>query len=570
MRTSQYLLATEKEIPNDAELISHQLMIRAGMIRKQAAGIYSWLPTGIRVLRKVEAIVREEMDRAGAIETLMPNSTPAELWQETGRWEKYGPELLRFKDRHQRDFCFGPTHEEAFTEIARKALRSYKQLPLNLYQIQTKFRDEIRPRFGVMRGREFLMKDAYSFHSDEACLQHTYQAMYDAYMRIFKRLGLNVRAVLADTGAIGGENSHEFQVLAQAGEDVVAYSDGNAYAANIEKATCLGPQQQKAAPKEALSSFATPNAKTIQDLADQFAISAKQSIKTLIGKNKKGQFFAFILRGDHELNDIKAAKLDCMQGTFEFATEAEIRALFQAGPGSLGPVGSPIAIIVDRDAAVLSDFVCGANEDDKHYRGVNWDRDIPTYTVADIRNVQAGDISPDGQGTLHLARGIEVGHIFQLGTVYSAAMKATVLNEAGKAIPMVMGCYGLGVSRVVAAAIEQHHDAQGIVWPQEMAPFHVAIIPIGYQKSAAVKAQADQLYEQLMQQGFEVILDDRNERPGVMFADMDLIGIPHRIVLSERLLEAGQLEYKARQAKAAITITASQLPDLLAPNCAGS
>lgn len=548
MRLSHYLLATEKEVPKDAELISHQLMLRAGLIRKVASGVYVWLPMGWRVLQKVMQVVREEMNKTGALEILMPNVIPAELWMETGRWQKYGPELLRITDRHEREFCFGPTHEEVVTDLARREIKSYKQLPMNLYQIQIKFRDEIRPRFGVMRGREFCMKDAYSFHTDMPSLQETYDGMYQAYSNIFKRLGLSFRAVEADTGAIGGSGSHEFQVLADAGEDLIFYSTESNYAANIEKAECQAPIEKRKAPAEELSIFDTPNAKTILDLERQFKVPATQSAKTLVAKNSKGEFFAFILRGDHELNEIKAQKLPFMHDSFEMATDAEIVKLFGAHPGSLGPVKCPIPIIVDRDAAVLSDFVAGANSDGKHYRGINWDRDVAKYQVLDLRNVVDGDISPDGKGVLKSTRGIEVGHIFQLKDKYSASMKMTVLNEKGENITPLMGCYGIGVTRVIGAAIEQNHDARGIVWPDEMAPFAVAIVPIRYQDDPKVKEVADDLYKKLLAKGIEVVIDDRDERPGVKFADLDLIGIPHRIVVSEKLLANNQVEYKNRKA----------------------
>lgn len=548
MRLSHYLLATEKEAPKDAELISHQLMLRAGLIRKLASGVYVWLPLGLRVLQKVTAIVREEMNKTGALEVLMPNIIPAELWMESGRWQKYGPELLRITDRHEREFCFGPTHEEVVTDIARRELKSYKQLPLNLYQIQIKFRDEIRPRFGVMRGREFCMKDAYSFHMDQASLQKTYDAMYQAYSRIFERLGLKFRAVEADTGAIGGSGSHEFQVLADAGEDLIFYSTESDYAANIEKATCLPPKGQPAAPIQDLREFATPEAKTIRDLEVQFNIPAQQSVKTLIVKNAKNEFFALVIRGDHELNEIKAQKLPCMQDSFAMATDTEIFKLFGAHPGSLGPVNCPIPVIADRDAAVLSDFTAGANRDGSHYRGINWGRDVSQYEVHDLRNVVEGDLSPDGKGVLKSTRGIEVGHIFQLKEKYSAVMKMTVLNEKGESITPLMGCYGIGVTRVIGAAIEQHYDERGILWPDEMAPFKVAIVPIRYGDDPQVRAVADELYHTLLQKGIEVVLDDRDERPGVKFADLDLIGIPHRIVVSEKHLSAQQVEYKNRKA----------------------
>jgi prolyl-tRNA synthetase len=546
MKTSQFLLATLKETPADAELISHRLMLRAGMIRKVASGVYTWLPLGFRVLHKVENIVREEMDRAGALEVLMPIVEPAELWQETGRWEKYGPELMRVQDRHARDFCLGPTHEEIITDVMRREIKSYKQLPLNFYQIQTKFRDEIRPRFGVMRGREFMMKDAYSFHVDDASLQETYAKMYDAYEKIFKRLGLKFRAVLADTGSIGGSFSHEFQVLADAGEDLIAYSDGSDYAANLEKASSLAPQNERPAPTAALEKIATPGLKTIKALHEKMGFKPEAGIKTLIVRGTETPLIALVLRGDHELNEIKAANLPQVAEPLEFVSDEEIKNAIGAYPGSLGVVDLPIPHIVDRDAAVLSDFVCGANVDDYHYKNVNWQRDAQCDVVADIRNVVAGDLSPDGKGKIKFTRGIEVGHIFQLGDLYSKKMHATVLTEDGKAAHPKMGCYGLGVSRVVAAAIEQHHDEQGIVWPESMAPFDVALIPVHLQKSYRVKEVAEKLYQQLTEAGFSVLFDDRKERPGVMFNNMDLIGIPHRLVIGERGIENKSVEYKYR------------------------
>ncbi len=548
MRLSHFLLATEKEVPKDAELISHQLMLRAGLIRKLASGVYVWLPMGWRVLQKVTQIIREEMNKKGALEILMPNIIPAELWEETGRWQKYGPELLRITDRHEREFCFGPTHEEVVTDLARREIKSYKQLPMNLYQVQIKFRDEIRPRFGVMRGREFCMKDAYSFDLDQAGLQKSYDAMYEAYCNIFTRLGLTFRAVEADTGSIGGEGSHEFQVLADAGEDLIFYSTESKYAANIEQATCLAPQEKRKEASEVLSEFATPNAKTILDLERQFKIPATASVKTLVGKNGKGEFFALIVRGDHELNEIKAKKLSMMHDSFEMASDAEIVKLFAAHPGSLGPVNCPIPVLVDRDAAVLSDFVAGANKEGIHFKGINWDRDVKNYQVFDLRNVVEGDVSPDGKGVLKSARGIEVGHIFQLKDKYSKSMNLSVLNDKGESITPLMGCYGIGVTRVIGAAIEQHYDARGILWPEEMAPFKVAIVPIRYQEDAKVKEVADDLYKKLLAKGIEVVIDDRDERPGVKFADLDLIGIPHRIVVSEKLLTNNQVEYKNRKA----------------------
>lgn len=553
MRTSQYLLSTLKETPADAEIISHQLMLRAGMIRREASGMYTWLPNGIRVLRKVEAIVREEMNKAGAIEVLMPMVQPAELWQESGRWEKMDAELLRFKDRHQRDFVLGPTHEEVITDLVRKEVSSYKQLPLNLYQIQTKFRDERRPRFGVMRAREFLMKDAYSFHLSQECLEKTYQAMYQAYSNIFTRLGLEFRPVLADTGAIGGAVSHEFHVLASSGEDAIVFSDASDYAANIEKAEALAPTTPRPAATAPVTEIATPNAGTIAEVAALLAVDASQIIKTLLVYGErvddKGPqpLVALLLRGDHELNEIKAEKLAGIQSPLTFASEADIRAVTGASAGSLGPVGLSIRIVADRSAAVLANFVCGANKDGYHLTGVNFDRDIAQYEVADLRNVVEGDPSPCGKGHLVIKRGIEVGHIFQLGDRYAAAMKAGVLNEEGKHQIMTMGCYGVGVSRIVAAAIEQNHDQYGIIWPAAIAPFQVALVPMNMHKSVRIQDTAEALYKALTAAGVEVLFDDRKERPGVMFADMELLGVPHHIVIGERNLDERQVEYKNRR-----------------------
>ncbi|WP_374288654.1 proline--tRNA ligase [Pseudomonas fluvialis] len=550
MRTSQYLLSTLKETPSDAVVISHQLLLRAGMIRKLASGLYTWLPMGLRVLRKAEAVVREEMNAAGALEVLMPAIQPAELWQESGRWEQYGPELLRIKDRHQRDFCVGPTHEEVITDLARNELNSYKQLPINFYQIQTKFRDEIRPRFGLMRGREFLMKDAYSFHLSQESLQETYDRMHQAYCNVFTRLGLNFRPVQADTGSIGGTGSHEFHVLAESGEDDIAFSDSSDYAANIEKAEAIPREQARAAASEALRLVDTPDAKTIDELVTQFGLAIDKTVKTLVvHAAEEGQLIALIVRGDHELNEIKAANHARVASPLLFASEAEIRAAIGAGPGSLGPLNLPIPCIIDRSVALLSDFAAGANQDGQHYFGLNWERDLPLPEVADLRNVVAGDPSPDGQGTLVIKRGIEVGHIFQLGTKYSEAMKLNVLNEIGKPVTLIMGCYGIGVSRVVAAAIEQNHDERGILWPDALAPFQIALVPLKYE-TEAVKAATDKLYAELTAAGFEVLLDDRDKKtsPGVKFADMELLGIPHRVVISDRGLGEGQLEYKNRRA----------------------
>jgi prolyl-tRNA synthetase len=554
MRATQFLIATEKETPADAVVISHKLMLRSGMIRKLAAGLYNWMPLGLRTLRKVEAIVREEMNRAGAMEVLMPAVQPAELWEETGRWFQYGGELLRLKDRHNRDFCVGPTHEEVITDLARNNISSYKQLPLNMYQIQTKFRDETRPRFGVMRSREFIMKDAYSFHTSEACLEKTYQTMHDAYSRIFTRLGLDFRPVWADTGSIGGAKSHEFHVLAESGEDDIAFSNASDYAANVELAEAVAPAGERAAPAEELREVDTPNAKTIDELVEQFGLAIEKTIKTLIVRGEADDdgnqaLIALLVRGDHELNEIKAEKLEGVANPLQFASEEEIRAAVGAGPGSLGPVGMKLRIIADRAVAHCSDFGAGANIDGKHLFGINWERDLPLPEIADLRNVVAGDPSPCGTGTLEIKRGIEVGHIFQLGTKYSEAMKATVLNENGKDQTMIMGCYGIGVSRVVAAAIEQNNDENGIIWPDAIAPFHIGIVPMNLHRSEAVQQATEALYRELTAAGFDVYLDDRDKKtsPGVKFADMELMGIPHRVVISDRGLEAGTLEYKARR-----------------------
>jgi prolyl-tRNA synthetase len=549
MRTSQYLLTTTREPPADAEIVSHQLMLRGSFIRRLAAGLYTWLPLGLRVLRKVEKIIREEMDRAGAQEVLMPAVQPAELWQETGRWDRYGPELLRFTDRHQRLFCFGPTHEEVITDLIRREIRSYKQLPANFYQIQTKFRDEIRPRFGVMRAREFLMKDAYSFHLNQSSLENTYQQMHETYARIFERIGLNFRAVQADTGAIGGKTSHEFHVLAASGEDAIVFSDKGAYAANLELAEALSPISERPSPQETLSTIETPDQHTIDEVSRFLNIPPQRCLKTLLVQGSAGGLVALVLRGDHELNVIKAQKLAEVANPLHFATPEEIQATCGAAIGSIGPVGLKIPIVADRSAAQLTDFVCGANADNKHFTGVNWERDLPEPLIADIRNVVTGDPSPDGQGTLSIARGIEVGHIFQLGEKYSQSMKATVLDEAGRAVTLIMGCYGIGVSRIVAAAIEQNHDEYGIIWPDSIAPFQLALVPINAHKSTRVRTATEQLYAELQSVGLEVLLDDRQLRPGVIFADMDLIGIPHRLVVSERGLDAGAIEYKQRQEK---------------------
>ncbi|KEA53102.1 proline--tRNA ligase [Mangrovibacter sp. MFB070] len=550
MRTSQYLLSTLKETPADAEVISHQLMLRAGMIRKLASGLYTWLPTGLRVLKKVENIVREEMNNAGAIEVSMPVVQPADLWLESGRWEQYGPELLRFVDRGERPFVLGPTHEEVITDLVRNELSSYKQLPLNFFQIQTKFRDEVRPRFGVMRSREFIMKDAYSFHTTQESLQETYDTMYQAYSKIFSRMGLDFRAVQADTGSIGGSASHEFQVLAQSGEDDIVFSTESDFAANIELAEAVAPATERAAPSQAMSTVDTPNAKTIAELVEQFNLPVEKTVKTLLVKateDSEHPLVALLVRGDHELNEVKAEKLPLVASPLTFATEEEIRAIVKAGPGSLGPVNMPIPVVVDRSVAAMSDFAAGANIDGKHFFGINWERDVALPAVADIRNVVEGDPSPDGQGTLLIKRGIEVGHIFQLGTKYSAALKASVQGEDGRNQTLTMGCYGIGVTRVVAAAIEQNNDERGIVWPEAIAPFQVAILPMNMHKSFRVQEVAERLYNELRAQGIEVLLDDRKERPGVMFADMELIGIPHTVVIGDRNLDSDDIEYKYRR-----------------------
>ncbi|MEH6627908.1 MAG: proline--tRNA ligase [Motiliproteus sp.] len=566
MRASQYLIATLKETPADAEVISHQLMLRAGMIRKLASGLYSWLPMGLRTLRKVERIVREEMDRAGAQEVLMPAVQPAELWEESGRWEQYGPELLRVTDRHNRAFCIGPTHEEVITDLIRHELNSYKQLPANFYQIQTKFRDEIRPRFGIMRSREFIMKDAYSFHIAQESLQQTYDLMQSTYTKIFNRIGLNFRPVEADSGSIGGNCSLEFHVLAESGEDDIAFSDSSDYAANIETAEALAPSGDRPAPAQEMTLVDTPNAKTIADLTGQFQLPIEKTVKTLIvaaSEEIEAEFVALLVRGDHELNEIKAEKLVEVAEPLRFATEDEIQSTIGAGPGSLGPINLPIPCIVDRTVALSADFSAGANIDDKHYFGINWERDTALPTVADLRNVLAGDPSPDGQGILEIKRGIEVGHIFQLGTKYSEAMDAKVLDENGRSQVMSMGCYGIGVSRVVAATVEQNNDENGIIWPDAIAPFQIALIPLNPEKSEQVKEVSEKLYADLQNEGFDVLLDDRKGRPGVKFADMELIGIPHRVVISDRGLNNGTLEYKGRRDEDKQDVAIDQLLDLI-------
>ena len=547
MRTSHNPLNTVKEIPADAVVVSHQLMIRAGLIRKLAAGLYTWLPLGLRVLRKVEAIVREEMDKAGALEVLMPALQPAELWQETGRWEKYGPELARLKDRHDRDFCLGPTHEEIITDLARNEIKSYKQLPITYYQIQTKFRDEIRPRFGVMRCREFIMKDAYSFHLSQESLQETYDLMHQAYTTVFTRFGLKFRAVLADSGSIGGAVSHEFHVLAESGEDAIAFSDESDYAANIEKAEAVMPSDNRTAANTELKKVSTPGQHSIEAVSQFLNIPTQQCLKTLIVRGDDNNLVALLLRGDHELNPIKSGNCAGIASPLTFANDAEILEHCHCNPGSIGPINLTMKIIADRSVASMSNFVCGANQDGQHFTGVNWERDLPfPAQIEDLRMVVAGDPSPDGQGKIHIARGIEVGHIFQLGTKYSAAMKAGIINEEGKNQTMVMGCYGIGISRVVASAIEQNHDARGIIWPTSLAPFQVALCPMNMHKSERLKTAAEQLYQDILEAGIDVLFDDRKVRAGFMFSDMELIGIPHCIIISDRGMEAGFVEYKSR------------------------
>lgn len=548
MRISKFPLSTVKETPADAEIISHKLMLRAGLIRRLASGMYTWLPLGYRILRKVEHIIRQEMERTGALEVLMPAVQPAELWQESGRWEQYGPELLRFKDRHDREFCMGPTHEEIITDLARRELNSYKQLPLTWYQIQTKFRDEIRPRFGVMRSREFIMKDAYSFHLDQASLQNTYDAMHQAYSNIFTQLGLNFRPVMADSGSIGGSASHEFHVLADSGEDAIAFSSDSDYAANVERADAVAPAGERPAPSADMKTVDTPSQHSIEEVSQFLNIKPSQCLKTLLVVGAADDsVIALVLRGDHELNEIKAEQLAQVKSPLQFASEDQVKAAAGCAPGSVGPVGLKITVIADHTASHTTDFVCGANEDGKHLQGVNWGRDLPEPVCADIRNVVEGDASPDGKGTLSIVRGIEVGHIFQLGDKYSEALKATVLDENGANKVMTMGCYGIGVSRVVAAAIEQNHDDNGIIWPAAIAPFDVALAPINMQKSERLKDATEKLYQQLTDAGLDVLLFDQKERLGSMLANIELIGIPHRLVLGERGLDAGTIEYKGRR-----------------------
>ena len=564
MRTSQFFISTLKEAPSEAELVSHKLMLRAGLIRKLGSGLYTWMPLGLRVLRNVERIVREEMDRAGAVELLMPAIQPAELWQESGRWDQFGPQMLKIKDRHERDFCFGPTHEEVITDIARREIRSYRQLPLNFYQIQTKFRDEIRPRFGVMRSREFVMKDAYSFHGGAHDLEREYRNMYDTYSRIFSRLGLKFRAVAADTGAIGGTGSHEFHVLADSGEDAIAYSAGSDYAANVELAEAVAPPTPRGPATQEMQKVPTPGKTTCEEVAAMLGLPLSQSVKALALMHEE-KMSLLLVRGDHQLNETKVAKISGLN-PFRFAAEKEIEARIGCRPGYIGPVGLPrdITVIADRSVAAMNDFVCGANEAGYHLTGVNFGRDLAEPAqVADIRNAVAGDPSPDGKGRLEICRGIEVGHIFQLGSKYSKAMSATFLDESGKAQEMEMGCYGIGVSRIVAAAIEQGNDQRGIIWPLPMAPFQVAIAPIGYRKNAEVRNVADRLHDDLHSAGIEVLLDDRDERPGVMFADLELIGIPHRLTVGERGLKDGKIEYQARTDSSAKAVELQAVPSLL-------
>jgi prolyl-tRNA synthetase len=546
MRFSEFGLTTLKEVPAEAEIVSHKLMLRAGLIRRLASGLFTWMPLGLRVLRKVEGVVREEMNRAGALELLMPAVQPAELWQRTGRWDQYGPLLLRMHDRHEREFCFGPTHEEVITDIACKELRSYKQLPVNYYQIQTKFRDEIRPRFGVMRSREFIMKDAYSFDMDAEGLESSYQKMHAAYTAIFERLGLTFRVVWADSGEIGGSKSQEFHVIADSGEDAIAYSDADDYASNIETAATFAPDGERPAATQELEKIATPGVKTIEDLCKLLDIESSQTIKTLIVEGTDGPV-ALVLRGDHELNAVKAQKLDGIAAPLTMADDKTIREATGSAAGSLGPVGTQLPVYFDHGAALLSDFSCGANESGFHYVGVNFDRDLPAAETVDIRNVVAGDPAPGGKGTLSIARGIEVGHIFQLGTKYSEALGATVQDSDGKDRVMMMGCYGIGITRIVGAAIEQNHDDNGIIWPAPLAPFDVVLVPINMHRSEAVRDAAEALYTELSEAGLDVLFDDRDVRPGVKFADAELIGIPHRLVVSDRGLEAGELEYRHRR-----------------------
>jgi prolyl-tRNA synthetase len=563
MRLSQYPINTMKETPADAEVVSHQLMLRAGLIRRLASGLYSWLPLGLRVLQRVERIIREEMNRAGALELVMPVFQPAELWQESGRWTEYGPELLRIKDRHERDFVAGPTHEEVITDIARRELQSYRQLPVNFYQIQTKFRDEVRPRFGVMRAREFIMKDAYSFHVDEGSLREGYRAMYDAYSRIFTRTGLTFRAVRADSGAIGGDLSQEFHVLAESGEDAIVFSDGDEYAANLEAATAAPPPEPRPAPQQPLHKVPTPGARTIADLARFLKVDPARCLKTLIVEGREDEVVALVLRGDHELNAVKAQKLPGVASPLRMASPAAVLKATGTEPGYVGLMGLKCRVYADRSALALADFVCGANEKDMHLTGVNWERDVQGAIAADLRNVVEGDVSPTGHGHLKIARGIEVGHIFQLGRKYSEPMKALVLDEQGRETALYMGCYGIGVTRIVAAAIEQNHDPRGIIWPDPIAPFQVVLVALNLQKSAKVREVSDRLYAEFVAAGIEVLYDDRDARPGVKFADAELLGIPHRLVVADRGLEAGKLEYRHRRDSASTEFPADGALDFL-------
>jgi len=568
MRFSNFLISTTKETPADAEVISHQLMLRAGLIKRIAAGIYTWMPLGLKVVKNVERVVREEMENAGAVEVAMPVVQPAELWKESGRWEQYGPELARLKDRHERDFCLGPTHEEVITELAKSEIKSYKRLPINYFQIQTKFRDEIRPRFGVMRSREFVMKDAYSFHEDHASLEKTYWRMHEAYSTIFDRLGLDYRPVEADTGSIGGSHSHEFHVLADSGEDDIAFSTKSDFAANIELAEALTPDAVPAE-HEPITVFDTPDTKTIVALEKKYGVAASASIKTLFVEGEDGELVALVLRGDHQLNQIKAEKLPGMSQPLKMAQEEVVKAATGASFGSLGPVGLDARIVVDRAASVLSNFVCGANEDGKHLRGVNWHRDIIKFEVADLRTVAAGDPSPCGKGQVEIKRGIEVGHIFQLGTKYSEAMRAEVLDQNGKSVPMSMGCYGIGITRIVAAAIEQNNDGNGIIWPEAMAPFSVVLIPLGMDKSETVAEATEALYADLKARGVNVAMDDRKERPGVKFADCELIGIPLRVTVGERSLADGDVEIQGRREAEATRVAIADAAQHLAERVSG-
>jgi len=563
MRLSRYPINTLRDVPADAEVVSHQLMLRAGLIRRLASGLYTWLPMGLRVLRKVEAIVREEMNRAGAIELVMPMVQPAELWQESGRWDQFGPELLRLADRHERSFCLGPTHEEVITDIARRELKSHRQLPVNFYQIQTKFRDEIRPRFGVMRAREFVMKDAYSFHIDQASLEQGYRAMYAAYSRIFERMQLRFRAVGAYSGSIGGSVSQEFHVLAESGEDAIAFSDSDEYAANLEMAEALAPPGARTAPGAALAEVSTPGVRTIAELTVSLGVSANRCVKTLLVDGVDGEVIALVVRGDHELNAVKVQKLPGVLSPLRMTSAERVREATGCEPGFLGPVGLRLKVYADRAAAALADFVCGANRRDLHLTGVNWGRDLAEPEVADLRNVVPGDPSPTGRGHLSIVRGIEVGHIFQLGAKYSEAMNATVLDDGGRAVTMLMGCYGIGVTRVVAAAIEQNHDERGIIWPDPIAPFDVSLIPINLQKSPRVREISERLYDELRSAGFEVLYDDRDARPGVKFADDELLGIPRRVVVGDKGLDRGVLEYRERRATESTDVTLERLLPLL-------